>query len=111
MAKAKLTGISGESLSSVPKIKSVKPTGNQILVEFLTAQEAMGTSLDLGESKVGAPQGYILDLGPKVSEEWGIKKGDRVLCSGNFVPCPEMAGDRMVGLLEPHAIKAVLVEE
>jgi len=111
MAKLKLTDATGCEISSVPSISGIRPVGTQILVEFLTAQEALGTRLHVGdEVKAGAPQGYVKFVGPKVDPDWGIKVGDRVLCSGNFTPCPEIKSDRMVGLVEPHCIKAILEE-
>ena len=114
MKKLKLTDASGQEMNLVPSVKKVKPVGSQILVEFLTAQEALGTKLHMSDDiKAGAPQGYVLALGPKVEEmNWGMKVGDRVLCSGSFTPCPEATSDsgRMIGLVEPHVIKAVLEE-
>lgn len=112
MAKLKLTDVTGQVISSVPSVKGVKPVGAQILVEFLSAQEALGTKLHVSEeTKVGAPQGYVLALGPQIDEKWGISVGDRVICSGNFTPCPEVKNDRMLGLVEPHVVKGVLIED
>jgi hypothetical protein len=114
MSKPKIFAFGAEHVKKAPKIKEVKPTASQILVELLTAQEALGTDLHVGEaSDVGAPQAYILDFGPTLkAEEYGIKKGDRVLLQGSFVPAPKY-GDhtRRRGLLEVHNVKAVLVEE
>jgi co-chaperonin GroES (HSP10) len=113
--KLKLTDLAGEELNSVPSVSSVRPVGAQILVEFLSAQEALGTKLLLDDKvAAGAPQGYVMALGPKVEEmQWGLKVGDRVLCSGSYTPCPEAGlskSGRMLGLVEPHVIKAVLEE-
>ncbi len=111
MAKLKLTDVTGQEISCVPSVSGVKPVGSQILVEFLTTQEALGTKLHVGEeTKAGAPQGYVKALGPRVDKDWGINVGDRVLCSGSFTPCPEVKSDRMLGLVEPHVIKAILEE-
>jgi len=97
------------------KIKDVKPTGSQVLVELLSAQEAIGTNLIIeGDSAhTGAPQAYVLDAGPTCSpENWGFKVGDRVLLQGKHVPLPNLPEwTRMRSLVEPTMIKAVLVEE
>lgn len=109
---------------SVPKIKSIKPCGSQVLVELLTAQEALGTNLivegDSSTIKNGAPQGYILDLGPRVAKDHGFNIGDRVTLTGNYTPLPETSlttesgkekkYDRPWILIEPQQIKAVLYE-
>ena len=109
--KLKLTDSSGREISSVPNITGVRPVGAQILVAFLSAQEALGTRLHVGEEvKAGAPQGYVQAIGPLVDEKYGIKVGDRVICSGSFTPCPEYKSDRVMGLVEPHTIKAILEE-
>ena len=114
----KLQGLSGEpleALSQVPKIVGVKPAGTQVLVERLTNQEQMGVKtiqiLD-GAKPEGAPQGYVLDFGSKV-EGWGYKIGDRVVLTGNYTPIPEVPGanGRDLILVEPHQIKAILLEE
>lgn len=98
------------------KIKNCEPVGYGILVELLSAQEALGTNLIVDESttKTGAPQGYIRKIGPFVKEakDYNFQVGDRVIMSGNYTPIPEMECEkgRMFGLVEPHAIKGVLVE-
>lgn len=103
----------------VPTISGVKPCGSQVLVELLTAQEALGTILhvDSSASISGAPQGYIISLGPKVTSDLGFKEGDRVTLNGNYTPVPEgqkfnrKNSHRPWILIEPHQIKAVFVEE
>jgi hypothetical protein len=107
-----------QAVSKVPSIKGVKPVGSQVLVELLTPQEILGTELYIpeegkGRTINGAPQGYILDGGPLVDfASWGFKKGDRVTLSGSFTPLPEEASknSRPLSLVEPHCIKAVLLE-
>lgn len=97
-----------------PRVKGIRPTGSTILVEMLNADEALGTSLYVKEdSNVGAPQGYVLALGPNLkSEEIHIKEGDRVLLQGTFVPVPNYDGSkRKKGIVEVHNIKAVFDEE
>jgi len=114
----KLQGLSGEPLEAlpqVPDISNVKPAGTQVLVERLTPQEQSGakTIQVLDDAKQGgAPQGYVLDFGPKV-EGWGFEVGDRVVLTGNYTPLPEVPGKngRELILVEPHQVKAILVEE
>jgi hypothetical protein len=114
-----IVGADGFAVSSVPAVVGVKPCGTQVLVEILTAQEALGTKLVVSEttSASGAPQGYILAVGPKVSSDLGFQIGDRVTLHGNFTPLPEgqkvekKNPDRPWILVEPHQIKAVFVED
>ena len=105
---------------SVSKIKGLVPCGTGVLCELLNEEEILGTTLQLvSQGKVasprldGAPQAYILALGPKVNpEEWGFKVGDRVMFSGQFVPAPDFdKHKRARGTIEPFAVKAVLVED
>jgi hypothetical protein len=113
----KLQGLSGEpleTLSQVPEVVGVKPAGTQVLVERLTPQEQSGAkTIQIMENakQDGAPQGYVLDLGPKV-EGWGFEVGDRVVLTGNYTPLPEVEGKngRDLILVEPHQVKAILVE-
>lgn len=99
------------------KVVDCDPVGFTILVEILTSQEVLGTRLHVGgDQKVGAPQAYIRKIGPFVKEEkdYNFNEGDRVLLSGNYTPVPDMEGkgenERVFGIVEPHAIKAVLQE-
>lgn len=94
------------------KIIDCTPASRLILVEMLDAQEVLGTSLAIPGEKVdvGSPQGRILKIGPQIDETWGFKEGDRVLLQGSFVPCPPYGESAERGLLEPHMIKAVLIE-
>jgi co-chaperonin GroES (HSP10) len=101
---------------SVPKVAGCTPIASQVVVEFLTAKEVIGTGLHVGaEAKLtSAPQGYVLAIGPKVdTATYGIKVGDRVIMSGGFTPLPEYctgSNERQRGLVEPHCIKGVLLE-
>ena len=96
----------------VPKICGIKPTGSQVLIELLTSQEVLGTSMVVGDAAdVGSPQAYILDFGPGLKEDVGLKVGDRVLLQGSYVPVPKFDDSaRRRGLVELHGIKAVLYE-
>jgi hypothetical protein len=120
MAKSTaILGSDGEVAARVPGVVGVNPCGSQVLVELLTAQEALGTILqiDSAASVNGAPQGYVLALGPKVASDWGFKVGDRVTLHGNYTPLPEgqkldrKNPNRPWILVEPIQIKAVFVEE
>jgi hypothetical protein len=112
-------GADGEVVTRVPCVIGVNPCGSQVLVELLTAQEALGTVLhvDSAASVNGAPQGYVVALGPKVPSDLGFKTGDRVTLHGNYTPLPEgqklqrSNSHRPWILIEPHQIKAVFVEE
>lgn len=100
----------------VPAVTGVNPCGSQVLVELLTAQEALGTVLqiDSAASVNGAPQGYVLAIGPRVPADMGFKTGDRVTLNGNYTPIPEKFQranpHRPWILVEPHQIKAVFTE-
>lgn len=112
-------GADGEVATKVPSVVGVNPCGSQILVELLTAQEALGTVLhvDSAASVNGAPQGYVRAVGPKVPADLGFTVGDRVTLHGNYTPVPEgqkfnrRNSHRPWILIEPHQIKAVFVEE
>lgn len=107
-----------------PPVKAVKPLGGQVLVEVYKEEEVSPASPiflpDIAKNKGqngvgGAPQGRVLDIGPGLPKEFGIKVGDRVLLQGSFVPLPKLSdhrdGDRERALVEPHTIKAILLEE
>lgn len=119
-----LVGDDNPLVRKQPGIKAVRPLGAQVLVEvFLEEEVAPESSIilpDVAKNKGdrgvgGAPQGRVLDIGPGLPKEFGIKVGDRVLLQGSFVPLPKLAdgrdGKRERALVEPHTIKAVLEEE
>lgn len=114
MASKEILGVDGQRVCTVPTIKDVEPCGSQVLVELLTAQEALGTVLTIESSVInGAPQGYVKKTGPRVSEDWGFKVGDRVTLHGNYTPLPELDrtnNHRHWILVEPQQIKAILLE-
>jgi hypothetical protein len=111
-----IVGLDGQRVNNVPKIKDVIPCGSQVLVELLTAQEALGTilSIEADATITGAPQGYVTKLGPKVSEDWGFSVGNRVTLHGNYTPVAEVVdrpnSHRPLILIEPNQIKAILTE-
>jgi len=106
-----------------PPVRAVKPLGGQILVEVYSEEELSDSPIILpdnakGKASLGvggAPQGRVLDIGPGLPAEFGIKVGDRVLLQGSFVPLPKLSdqrdGDRERALVEPHTIKALLIED
>jgi len=100
---------------SVPKIVGVKPVGSQVLVEHLTENEMLNTSLSLPgkPAKKDVQQSYVLDYGPGFDpKSWGFDKGDRVIVVGTYNPVPVIEGrDRELGIVEPHNIRAKLIEE
>jgi hypothetical protein len=113
----KFIGTDGEELKvtkKAPKVKAVHPFGSSVLIELLTPDEILGTSLIIGEdTEVGsAPQAYVIELGPKLTEECGLGIGDRVLVQGKFVPVENTNEEtkRPRGIVEIHNIKAVLEE-
>jgi hypothetical protein len=100
-------------LRRVGSVVGVKAIGSGVLVEMLKPDEALGTRLYVGKDTTSPPQGIIIDVGPSLKvEEWGIKVGDRVVLQGSFVPLPKFGdGTRDLGMVEPHAIKCVLIQE
>ncbi len=96
--------------NTMKKIVSAKAAGYGILVEMLSQQEAMNTTLSL--TKEESTQGYVKDVGPLVDKKCGLKKGDRVLLQGNYVPVPHTSkAGRKLGVVDLHNIKAVLGED
>jgi hypothetical protein len=113
--KLKLVTANGEEIHTpMPTVKGVLPCGAQVLLEVLTPQELMNTTLSVGtnaDPKVPL-QAYVRAAGPAFkSADWGFKVGDRVLLSGTGVMAPNWnENHRDSFLMEPHAVKAVLPE-
>jgi co-chaperonin GroES (HSP10) len=98
--------------SELKALVAVKPAGNQVLLELLTAQELFGTKIIVKESKTYKEfQAIVIDEGPLAKcDQYGFKIGDRVILSGNGVPVPNLDNtgrDRV--LMEPNCVKAVLI--
>ena len=118
-SKPRLIGADGNTVcSAVPSVKEVKPCGNLVLLEILTAQEVLGTQLSVGgnsETLGGAPQAYVIAVGPRLESEnnFGFGVGDRVILStGAAVPVPRPSDshrDRV--LVDPAAVRGVVVED
>lgn len=98
---------------NVPSIETCLPANQQILIERLTAQEASGITLTITDkAEMGAPQAYILAIGPRVPEDLGFKVGDRVILQGTYVPVPKYGmSHRERGLVDIHNIRGVLKEK
>lgn len=121
MANKKLITPSGGEINlghvhtvKCPKISAVHPFGSKILVEVLQADETMQTSLYISETTQddGAPQAYILELGPGVSPDSGLKVGQRVYWNGKGTAVNDpRASKRVRALLEVHNIQAIIEEE
>ena len=115
MSKGKILSSTGDVLTrTVPSVTNVVPCGSQVLVEILTPQEMMGTTLTVSDKiDLKVPlQGYVRAVGPAFnSKDYGFQVGDRVLISGGGVMAPnydDSHRDRF--FMEPHAIKSVLIE-
>lgn len=98
------------------KVYGVKATGNMVLVEILTPQDATETIFTITENTTMAPQGYIVDIGPMIKQdEWGFKVGDRVVIQGKYVPIPSYkyrgSNQRELGIVQTYDIKCVLQED
>jgi hypothetical protein len=120
MSKSKILTAAGTNFdthvigSTVPKIKSVRPCGAQVLIEFLTSQEMLGTTLSVGEKiDLKVPmQGYVRAVGPNFkSSDYGFDIGERVTVSGAGIHVPNWDNshrDRF--LMEPSSVKGVIIE-
>jgi NADPH:quinone reductase-like Zn-dependent oxidoreductase len=114
MAKVKLLGVDGEEVvHRMPAVKDVAPCASQVLIELLTVQEMMNTSLIVNNAKATPEfQGVVLKVGPMCQPDvFGFKVGNRVQLSGAGVPVPNYDGShRQKILMDPNSIKAVLFE-
>ena len=112
----KIVGINGGEISTrraAPKITAVHPFGSKVLVEVLLPEDILDTNLFLPENTEaeGAPQAYILELGPQVSPDCGLAVGQRVYWSGKGTAVADpRAGKRVRALLEVHNIQAIIEE-
>ena len=100
----------------VPKIIGCRPVGSQVLVEHLTDNEMLGTTMILPGGKTSGhevQQSIVLDYGPSFDPKtWGYDKGDRVMVVGSYNPVPKISDDqvREMGIIEPHNVRAVLLQ-
>jgi len=104
------------AVAAVPKIAGVHPFGSKILIEALTSRELNPTTLALPEgSSAGgeeSPQAYIIEVGPGLSDDSGLKVGDRIFWEGKgmMVNDPRAKKDRIRAILEPHNVRAIIEE-
>jgi co-chaperonin GroES (HSP10) len=120
MSKKIITSSGGEialvgnnTQKKAPKIAGVHPFGSKILVEVLTAEETMHTNLFISENTTddGAPQAYIIELGPGVAADSGLKAGQRVYWNGKGTAVSDPRSEKIRALLEVHNIQAIIEEE
>jgi hypothetical protein len=101
-------------VTALPKVRSIRPHGSKILVEILRAAEILGTNLSIGDKTEldGAPQAYIVDLGPSVPADSGLQKGDRIYWTGKGtqVTDPTTTSGRVRALLEISNVLAIIEE-
>lgn len=100
---------------ALPKAKAVHPFGSKILVEVLRADEIMGSSIHLNESVQldGAPQAYIMELGPTVPADCGLKVGQRIYWTGRGTEInnPACTTSRVNAMLEISNILGIIDEQ
>ena len=111
-----LVNANGEEIrNALPKVKAVHPFGSKLLVEVLRADEIMGTNLIVGEKTQlnGAPQALIVEVGPQVEANTGLKAGQRIYWTGRGTEVTDPSGTpgRVRALLEISNILAVIEEE
>ncbi len=115
MAKAAIVNASGEEIKpQCPKVKAVHPFGSRILIDVLKADEVLGTNLYVSDNTNldGAPQAYVVELGPQVPADSGIEVGMRIYWEGKGTPVqdPRETNGRIRALLEIHNVKAIIEE-
>lgn len=105
----------GNSRPALPKVKAVHAFGSKILVEVLRADEIIGTRFHIGNNVEpdGAPQAYIVELGPTVAADSGLKVGQRVYWTGKGteIKDPRTTDGRIRALLEIANVLAIIDEE
>lgn len=116
MNKEGIISPTGEKLTTkVPKIKAVHPAASKILVECLKKDEMLETNLIISESTEfdGAPQAYIVELGPNVQPHSGLQVGQRIYWTGNGTPVedPRAEKGRIRALMEIHNVIAIIEED
>lgn len=114
MKAAILTPDGKKAVKALPKINAVHPYGSKILVDVLRADEILGTKLAGVENSTldGAPQAYIVELGPCVPEDAGLKVGQRIYWTGKGTSVVDpRQSDRVRALLEVSNVLAILDEE
>lgn len=103
------------AVTPVPKIAAVHPFGSKILVETISDRELNPTTLEIpeGTSMGGeSPQAYIVEVGPALPEDSGLKVGQRIFWEGKgmAVEDPRVKPGRVRAILEPHNVRAIIEE-
>lgn len=115
MANKILNSQGTEFRTVLPKIKGVHPHGSKILIEILKADEVMGTSLHISDTTEveGAPQAIVIETGPCLPAESGIKNGDRIYWTGKGTQVidPRSVNNRIRALVEVNNVLAIIEEE
>lgn len=107
--------VNGQPLkSALPKAKAIHPFGSKVLVEILKADEIIGTVLHISENTQmdGAPQAYIIELGPNVPSDSGLAVGQRIYWTGRGtqIDNPGCNSGRVNALLEISNVLAIIEE-
>lgn len=117
MAKTvKLLNQSGEELKvGLPKVTAVHPFGSKILVAVLKGDEIMGGGsliVPEGASDGGAPQAYIVEVGPDLPATSGLKAGQRIYWTGKgtSVADPREDKGRVRAILDINNVIGILEE-
>lgn len=105
-----------ELIIHVPSITAVHPTASRVLIEIIELRELIKTELHLPEGMTaddGAPQAYIIELGPNVPKDSCYTVGQRIYWEGKGTPVqdPRCKKNRIRALLEFSNIKAIIDEE
>ncbi len=98
----------------LPKVSAVRPYGSKILVEILKNDEILGSTIQVSETTQvdGAPQAYIVAVGPDVPEASGLAVGQRIYWTGRGtqISDPNANTGRVRALLEIANVLAILDE-
>ena len=104
------------AVTPVPNVVAIHPYGSKILIETITSRELNPTTLELPEgASMGeeSPQAYIIEVGPALPEDSGLKVGQRIFWEGKgmAVEDPRTKDGRVRAILEPHNVRAIIEEE
>lgn len=103
-----------DALPPAKKVAAVHPFGSKILVEVMRADELIGSKLYVSNKTEveGAPQAYIIEVGPQLEASTGLKVGQRVYWTGRGteVKDPRTTHGRVRALLEVSNILAIIDE-
>lgn len=110
-----ILSLDGKELkTALPKAAGVRPFGSKILVEILRANEIMGSSIHIDDNTMvdGAPQAYIVALGPNIGTDSGLAVGQRIYWTGKGtqIDNPTCTNGRVNALLEINNILAIIDE-